>query len=1405
MTGQSRTFSFTIDTVQRATGVPAQLKARFYGMTVCQGSTCKPPSRQNATLSINRVVIGTIEWTDNTEAIFTGTFPDSLLRAGLDTLKVTSKSWSASDSNITQFYIDWFEVSYPRPIKAVSGSVQFTVPSPSAFDTTAYIVRGIPRDSASVYDLTSGRRILVLASYGSQAFVFSDTGSVQKTYYVVKETGKKVPQYLAGKTFSNLRVNTRGADYVLITHSLFHAQAEQLAQHRASAGRLRTAVVDVQDIYDEFNFGLLDPVAIRSFLKNAYYSWKRPSPAYVVMFGDASWDYKRLLASSIKVNYVPSFGNPPSDNALVSFDSAKNYIPYMLVGRIPVENTTEAASVVSKIINFEAVPVGDWNKSYLFITGGNDSNEKTTFNSWSNDLINRYVTTYPLGGRVFKVYKSSDAIIDGDQKDYMQGLINNGLVFVNFIGHSGGRYWGVDVGSPYNLQNTNGQLPFVSSVSCNVGAFSSPSGNVLAEDFLMADNRGAIAAWAAASIGYGSVGRVLVDKFLSAATVNYARNLGLLTTVARIYFWAVNSVTTPLVIQTLHLHPLLGDPYTQFAAPLQPDFDIASGDVVLGNQPATADSSITLNVAVRNRGLMAGRPVLVSVQDSYVNERGFYKGTSDAVPAFTIPDFVWRDSFAVTIDVKGKPGSHTITIQIDPKDSIAELRKDNNIAVNTYYVYRNVISAVRPPSMCVLAGSSPTFVATVPAGSDTTPLSYTFTIDTVSDFSSPAKVVSPAVFPGKVAATWQAPSLPSGQTYYWSSQSTGGSTQGVPVVSSFYIASPGPGADTIVWRQTRASQFRKNSFSLVSVTDTGTIMYRTDSVKLIARSLGYRANTNFDYYGFLRIRSVIATGYWWADANSYVVGRFDPTSGAYKLKGYDLLTGGEVDSMTAFLNQTPVGNIVMLSAVQNAKQNVTDSLYKLIEQLGSTSIRSVQAGQSWLLISRKGDGHAIIEDYKPTGIAYDSIVMPSVYSSGKGSMLSQPIGPASRWLNGSWNAVTPTGNALATLKVLGLKNDGRPDTLMTVSNSVSQIDLSGISSKTYPRLQLYARLSNLDGSTTPVLKQWDVTYLPTSELAVSAWSFAVTPTMPAPGDSMHLSLDVFNIGYEPADSVRVSFYMADDTTQRVDILVDSVLVGSQRNVQTRLTASGAGYRTVVARVNPKPGTNDFLWENNVASVPVFISTTEARAHDVRVLFDGVEIRDGDYASPKPTIAIAPSTHDSSGKVDVRSLVLLIDKKQMESASPAGQAVNGISRENLRQVSVNEALADGEHKLEVYEPLANGKSQLVRTIAFRVTAVPQLLQVYNYPNPFAHQTAFTFVVTGSQAPDEVHVKVYTVAGRMIRDIRIDAGRLQLGFNSVLWDGRDQDGDEVANGVYLYKVSMKSGDKTATAIERLAKVR
>jgi flagellar hook assembly protein FlgD len=93
-------------------------------------------------------------------------------------------------------------------------------------------------------------------------------------------------------------------------------------------------------------------------------------------------------------------------------------------------------------------------------------------------------------------------------------------------------------------------------------------------------------------------------------------------------------------------------------------------------------------------------------------------------------------------------------------------------------------------------------------------------------------------------------------------------------------------------------------------------------------------------------------------------------------------------------------------------------------------------------------------------------------------------------------------------------------------------------------------------------------------------------------------------------------------------------------------------------------------------------------------------------------------------------------------------------------------------------------------------------LYNIPNPTKGETYFTFMLFGQNNPSSCRIKIYTVAGRLIKQINAFA---RIGFNNIYWDGRDQDGDYMANGVYLYKLILEDGNNTQTSIQKLAILR
>jgi flagellar hook assembly protein FlgD len=125
------------------------------------------------------------------------------------------------------------------------------------------------------------------------------------------------------------------------------------------------------------------------------------------------------------------------------------------------------------------------------------------------------------------------------------------------------------------------------------------------------------------------------------------------------------------------------------------------------------------------------------------------------------------------------------------------------------------------------------------------------------------------------------------------------------------------------------------------------------------------------------------------------------------------------------------------------------------------------------------------------------------------------------------------------------------------------------------------------------------------------------------------------------------------------------------------------------------------------------------------------------------------------------------------------------------------LTDGKYSLLVKAwDIRNNSSQAVTNFVVSSTTDLEMANVVNYPNPFSRSTTFTFQ-RNSEDPIDVEIKIYTIAGRLIQ--HLDSYSVVDRFVQIPWDGRDHDGDPLANGIYLYKVTAKTEDRRVTKEE------
>jgi hypothetical protein len=214
--------------------------------------------------------------------------------------------------------------------------------------------------------------------------------------------------------------------------------------------------------------------------------------------------------------------------------------------------------------------------------------------------------------------------------------------------------------------------------------------------------------------------------------------------------------------------------------------------------------------------------------------------------------------------------------------------------------------------------------------------------------------------------------------------------------------------------------------------------------------------------------------------------------------------------------------------------------------------------------------------------------------------------------------------------------------------------------------------------------------------------------------------------------------------------------------------------------------------------------------DMNIYFDNTGSESGELVNPNSTLIVKLS--DNSGL--------------NTTGTGVGHKLEGILNDNLsdpidftnyftsnlnsggKSGDINykfNGLEPGQYKLSVKAwDVFNNYSE--KTTYFSVVDGSGLTvrDVYNYPDPFTSSTTFTFQ-QNLDKPIDVRVKVYTVAGRLIREIKKE--NMLDKFVKIYWNGRDQDGNEIANGTYLYKVIVESvdGQYSKSVLGKLAVIR
>jgi hypothetical protein len=293
-------------------------------------------------VSLNGEKIGEGYWDGASAYDLVCEFDSGLLYEGDNTIEVTGLLDTGAPYSI--FYVDSFDLTYQRNYQAVADRLLA-----HGGGNNVITIEGFSSGDIFVFDLGDSKKPEIIAAStldngapdGSYRVSFTPAAP-DEPYLAQTLDAASTPVSVTPDTASKLTQRKNQADYLVIAPSELKQDAVELGGYRQSRG-LDAMVVDLQDIYDEFNYGLSSPEAIRDFLSYAYHNWKK-APRYVVLVGEGTYDYKDNLGYGDNLLPVLMVATPhglfASDNRFVDV-VGNDGVPEMAIGRLPVATSSE--------------------------------------------------------------------------------------------------------------------------------------------------------------------------------------------------------------------------------------------------------------------------------------------------------------------------------------------------------------------------------------------------------------------------------------------------------------------------------------------------------------------------------------------------------------------------------------------------------------------------------------------------------------------------------------------------------------------------------------------------------------------------------------------------------------------------------------------------------------------------------------------------------------------------------------------------------------------------------------------------------------------------------------------------------------------------------------------------------
>jgi hypothetical protein len=1400
----------------------------------------------------------------------------------LSWLNTTNSSFNFSIINTNpndRVVTGFVDLNYPR-LFDFGGHSNFVFKLPATAKGNYLEISNFNSGSAIpvLYDITNGKRYAANMDNASLLRFRLPASNIERELVLVNEDASNIMMInnLTTKNFVDYTSSANQGDYIIVSNEILGlgngGAVNQYALYRggASGGGYKTLIVDIDELVDQFAFGIKKhPLSVKNFLRftrNRFAS----QPKFAFLIGKAvtynEYRMNEKSSSADKLNLVPTFGYPASDDILASdgFDPS----PETPLGRLSAIKPDEVLTYLDKIKTYESqqksttqtIENKAWMKAMVHVTGANsDPGLDLALTADLNQYKN--IIEGPLyGANVHSFNRTETGPQTQATNALMTGYFNSGISLLNYFGHSAATQLDYNLNDP-DVYSNSGKYPVFLVNGCNAGniySYDTSRFSVitsLSEKYVFAKDKGAIAFIASTHFGVeGYLHQYNLGFYKSLSNTGYGEPVSINMKDATVYLLGTSFDST-----TRYLHAeenvLHGDPALKINYHDKPDFVVEDPKVfITPSFISVADNSFNVKVYFYNIGKATGDSVSILLKRQYPD------GSVITLVSKKIVSVRFLDSIQLTIPIVASRdvGENKLIVTIDDDNKYDELSELNNTVTKSFFIYEDELKPVYPYNFSIVNKQGIKLVT-----STANPLSparqYVMEIDTTELFNSSLKASQTLTAPGGIVEFTPAISFTDSTVYYWRVAPVAANGNNVWNTSSFVYLP----ASSFGYNQSHLYQHLKSSGERIyidSFSRKWEYKFDTTLFTLINSVFGYSGHVPSDFR--ITVNGQTLTTGACLD-HSVIFNVFDPVSlkplynqaapstnpsGKYggfmgSAKPCDD-NGGVVGTefnftfsykdstnpgtpagrrlMRDFMDWIPDGYLVTVRLTLDAPYNsvlvddwkadqniygVGNTAYDRLKSAGFASFDDFTYPRTWVFAYKKNTS-SFTPVYKLSEGLNDQIVVPlSVPSRDTlGYITSPTFGPAKAWKQVKWRGSSLDSKAgdAVSMQVIGVAPTGAESVLYTLNQSQQDFDISSVSATAYPYIKLKMRNADSINLTPYQLRYWRILYDPVPEGALAPNILYTFKDSLSLGEKTNFAIafkNVSDVAFSDSIKVNLTVYDASNVANSLSVPnLKKLNPGDTATISYSIDSKNFnGKNNLFLDVNPENNQpeqyhfNNFLYKG-------FLVQTDNYKPVLDITFDGIHILNNDIVSAQPHILI---------KLKDESKFLLLDDTsafKVQLQYPDGSlrrfyftgdtlrftpATAG-SADNTATVDFTPyLLADGTYQLLIHAQDKTGNPAGITdySISFQVYNKPMITNMFNYPNPFTTSTAFVFTVTGSQVPQNIRIQILTITGKIVREItEAELGPLHIGRNitEFKWDGTDQYGQKLANGVYLYRV-------------------